>query len=141
MTKKWQKNDKQMTPQNRNDKKMQKPNDKKHDKNTTNINNQQPSEFAGKIFITLACLFALVKGNELLGRLCQSLALLTPRVLCGKLAAKDTGYLNICNNHQHEVPSHKNWDSRAHLIWIESDQALAKNSAFSTCAGRHCAHC
>ena len=38
-----------MTPQNRNDKKMQKPNDKK----MTKINNQQPSEFAGKIFITL----------------------------------------------------------------------------------------
>ena len=40
---------KKMTPQNRNDKKMQKPNDKKMSK----INNQQPSEFAGKIFITL----------------------------------------------------------------------------------------
>ena len=47
--KKWQKNDKKMTPQNRNDKKMQKPNDKK----MTKINNQQPSEFAGKIFIRL----------------------------------------------------------------------------------------
>jgi hypothetical protein len=38
-----------MTPQNRNDKKMQKPNDKK----MTKINNQQPSEFAGKIFTSV----------------------------------------------------------------------------------------
>ena len=37
-----------MTPQNRNDKKMQKTNYKKHE-NMTKIN-QQPSEFAGKIF-------------------------------------------------------------------------------------------
>jgi hypothetical protein len=38
-----------MTPQNRNDKKMQKQNDKR----MTKINHQQPSEFAGKIFIRL----------------------------------------------------------------------------------------
>jgi hypothetical protein len=43
------KNDKKMTPQNRNDKKMQKQNDKR----MTKINHQQPSEFAGKIFIRL----------------------------------------------------------------------------------------
>jgi hypothetical protein len=43
-----------MTPQNRNDKNMTKPNDKK--------NIQQPSEFAGKIFITLVLesIFALL---------------------------------------------------------------------------------
>ena len=51
MTKKWLKNDKKMTPQNRNDKKCK----TKWQKNEkmTKINNQQPSEFAGKIFITL----------------------------------------------------------------------------------------
>ena len=47
------KNDKKMTPQNRNDKKMQNQNDKKMTKKMTKINNQQPSEFAGKIFIIL----------------------------------------------------------------------------------------
>ena len=45
-----------MTPQNRNDKKMQNQMTKKwqkNDKKMTKINNQQPSEFAGKIFIRL----------------------------------------------------------------------------------------
>ena len=41
-----------MTPQNRNDKQMQNQMTKKWQK-MTKINNQQPSEFAGKIFITL----------------------------------------------------------------------------------------
>jgi hypothetical protein len=36
MTTKWQKNDQKMTPQNRNDKKMIKPNDKKRPKNNKN---------------------------------------------------------------------------------------------------------
>jgi hypothetical protein len=36
MTTKWQKNNKRMTPQNRNDKKMTKPNDKKIQKNDKN---------------------------------------------------------------------------------------------------------
>ena len=49
---KWQKNDKKMTPQNRNDKKC-KTKWQKNDKKMTKINNQQPSEFAGKIFIKL----------------------------------------------------------------------------------------
>ena len=39
-----------MTPQNRNDKKMQNQMTK-NDKKMTKLNNQQPSEFAGKIFI------------------------------------------------------------------------------------------
>ena len=42
------KNDKKMTPQNRNDKKC-----KTKWQKMTKINNQQPSEFAGKIFIML----------------------------------------------------------------------------------------
>ena len=47
MTKKWQKNDTTKQEWQKN----AKPNDKK----MTKINNQQPSEFAGKIFIRLYC--------------------------------------------------------------------------------------
>jgi hypothetical protein len=46
---KRQENAKKMTPQNGNEKKKTKPNDKK----MTTINIQQPSEFAGKIFIKI----------------------------------------------------------------------------------------
>ena len=42
-----------MRPQNRNDKKHDKSNDKKMTKKMTRINIQQPSEFAGKIFIKM----------------------------------------------------------------------------------------
>ena len=45
MTKKWQKND--------TTKQEWQTNAKPNDKKMTKINNQQPSEFAGKIFITL----------------------------------------------------------------------------------------
>ena len=47
------KNDQKMTPKNDTTKQEWQKNAKPNDKKMTKINNQQPSEFAGKIFIIL----------------------------------------------------------------------------------------
>jgi len=106
-----------MTPQNRKDKKMQNQMTK-NDKKMTKINNQQPSEFAGKIFIILPSIkhgsgnliktFSIVKIAKLNGGF-SGLPTLTPSTLnsswwllllsLDSIAGKKHRYQGICACH------------------------------------------